>query len=41
MSWDYSKCIFQEQNVEHLQGKAHIQRLETRPNVAQPQEELQ
>jgi len=41
MNCDYSKCIFQEQNVEHLQGKAHIQRQETKPNVVQPQEELQ
>jgi len=41
MNWNYNKCIFQEQNVEHLQGKAHVQRQEIRSNVEQLQEELQ
>jgi len=41
MNWNYSKCVFQEQNVKQLQGKLHAQGQEIRPNVEQPQEELQ
>jgi len=38
IDWNNSKCIFQEQNVEHLQGKPHVLGQEIRSNVEQLQE---